>query len=329
MSISSVTDDHYQSPPWLAGSHWQTIYAAQFAPRPPIIYRRERWLTTDSDFIDVDFTTGDISDTAPILVLFHGLEGCSLSHYAVALMAAAQARGWRGAVAHFRGCSGEINLAPRAYHSGDSDEIDFVLRRIAQQFPGSLRFAAGVSLGGNALLKWAGIHGTGASKCVERIASISAPHDLHAGAAALSRGFSQFYTWIFLRTLKAKSHQKLAQYPGLFSREKMEQSRNFFDFDDAVTAPIHGFSSCYDYWTRSSSGRFLPQITVPALVLNALNDPFVPTSSLSLPSQVSASVQLEYPPSGGHVGFVSGSPPGSLNWLIQRLFTWFGEAANG
>lgn len=319
----------YRSPVWLAGSHWQTIYAAQLAPRAATNYRRERWQTADDDFIDLDFTTNPVTDDAPTLVLFHGLEGCSLSHYAVALMTAASAIGWRGVVAHFRGCSGELNRAPRAYHSGDSDEIDFVLRRIAQENQHAPRFAAGVSLGGNALLKWAGLHGNEANRLVHRIAAVSAPHDLQAGAAALATGFSRIYTWNFLRTLKAKSHEKLLQYPGLFDRERMQQSSTFFDFDDAVTAPMHGFSSCYDYWTQSSCRQFLPDIAVPALVLNALNDPFVPQASLASPGEVSRHVQLEYPATGGHVGFVSGSPPGTLNWMSWRLLNWFKEYSSG
>lgn len=317
----------HNAPPWLPGRHWQTIYAAQLAPRAKICYQRERWTTPDGDFLDVDFTSSNSSQLdpgTPLVVLFHGLEGCSLSHYAVALMAAAQRRGWHGAVAHFRGCSGELNNAPRAYHSGDSDEIDWVLGEMTKRFSGP-RFAVGVSLGGNALLKWAGLQGTAARQKVDRVATLSAPHDLQAGAAALSRGFSRVYTWNFMRTLKVKSRAKLEQFPDLFDRQRLESATTFFDFDDAVTAPMHGFSSCYDYWTRSSSRQFMPGIGVPALVVNALNDPFVPSSSLATPAQVADCVTLAYPESGGHVGFVSGGPPGSLKNMSHQLLDWFAQ----
>jgi predicted alpha/beta-fold hydrolase len=154
---------------------------------------------------------------------------------------------------------------------------------------------------------------------------LSAPHDLQAGAEALSRGFSRVYTWNFLRTLKVKSRAKLEQFPDLFDRNRMERSATFFDFDDAVTAPLHGFSSCYDYWQRSSSRQFMATIEVPTLVLNALNDPFVPPASLATPAQVADCVTLAYPQTGGHVGFVSGSPPGSLKAISDQLLDWFAQ----
>lgn len=319
----------FRSPPWLRGRHWQTIYAAQLAPRARVNYRRERWQTPDGDFIDIDFSdpagnnAPGTPHTIPLLVLFHGLEGCSRSHYALALMAAAGRRGWRGAVVHFRGCSGELNRAPRAYHSGDSDEIDWVLQRMASRYPGAHRYAAGVSLGGNALLKWAGLHGHQATRHVRRIATLCAPHDLQAGALALSAGFSRLYTWNFMRTLKVKSRAKLAQFPGLFDRDNMERARTFYEFDNAVTAPMHGFAGSEDYWTQSSCRQYMAGIHVPALVVNALNDPFVPPASLARPDQVSGSVTLAYPKEGGHVGFVSGRPPGSLHWISENLLDWF------
>ncbi len=322
-AYAKTVTSRYQAPAWLPNRHLQTIYAAQFAPKLVVDYRRERWDTPDGDFIDIDFTTNDTADDAPLFVLFHGLEGCSLSHYARALMAMAVDSGWQGAVAHFRGCSGEINCAPRAYHSGDSDEINWVLHRFADRFAQRPRYAAGVSLGGNALAKWIGLNAETAAGVIDSAATISAPHDLHAGALALSKGFSRIYTANFMQTLKRKSLIKLDQYPGLFDKDRMLQAKNFFDFDDAVTAPVHGFGSCYDYWRESSCAQHLCDVALPLLVLNARNDPFVPASTLSQPDQVSDLVRLEYPNSGGHVGFIRGKPPGSLDWISQRLHDWF------
>lgn len=316
----------YRAPRWLPGAHAQTIWPATLAPREHIRYRRERWDTPDGDFVDIDFAGDDTADAdAPLVVMFHGLEGGSGSHYALATMSHAARIGWRGAVAHFRGCGGSLNLAPRAYHSGDSAEIDWVMRRFAAaRAGGAPLFAMGVSLGGNALLKWLGEQGDGAG-FVGAAAAVSAPQDLAAGAAALSRGFNRVYTENFLRTLKAKSLAKLRQHPGLFDRERMLASRTFHDFDDAVTAPMHGFRSCHDYWSRSSSKQLLGSIRVPTLVLNALNDPFLPATALATRAQVSPRVRLEYPAQGGHVGFLAGPFPGNMRWLPRRLFAFFAE----
>lgn len=284
-------------------------------------YLRERWATPDGDFIEVDRTVDPdpAAATRPLVVLFHGLEGDSASHYARALMAAARRRGWRGAVPHFRGCGGALNLAPRAYHSGDSDEIDWILRRFAREHaPGAPLLTVGVSLGGNALLKWLGERGESA-RIVQAAAAVSAPQDLEAGAQALARGFSQVYTRNFLRTLKARSLRKLAQHPGLFDRERMLAARSFHEFDDAVTAPMHGFRDCRDYWTRSSCRQHLAGIRVPTLILNALNDPFLPAGALAGRAQVSPEVALEYPEDGGHVGFIAGRFPGTMDWMCGRL----------
>src|SRR5690606_34933738 len=174
----------YRAPRWLPGPHAQTIYPSLFGGAPPIEYRRERWTTPDQDFIDLDFTRPPPAADAPWLVLFHGLEGSSQSHYARALMAAARDAGWQGVVPHFRGCSGEANLAPRAYHSGDSDEIDWIVRRLVARAGTAPVFVAGVSLGANALLKWLGERGDEAAGLVAAAAGISAPQDLRAGAEA-------------------------------------------------------------------------------------------------------------------------------------------------
>ncbi len=312
----------YRAPSWLPGGHAQTIWPVLRRGAPPP-YRRERWDTPDGDFIDVDWLDAAEEAGAPLVVLFHGLEGSSNSHYATALMPALARRGWAGAVPHFRGCSGEPNRLPRAYHSGDSAEIDWILRRLRSRFPQRTLFAAGVSLGGNALLKWAGEQEAAARDVVQAIAGVCAPLDLTAAGQALQRGFSLLYAKRFLVTLKANSQAKLARFPGLFDEGRMRAAGTLYDFDDAVTAPLHGFRDAADYWRRASSKPWLPGIRLPALVINALNDPFLPRQALPSAKEVSATVMLDYPAGGGHVGFVSGPFPGRLDWLPNTLLAYF------
>jgi predicted alpha/beta-fold hydrolase len=307
----------YPAPPWLPGGHLQTIYPATCIPKPRVAFRRERWNTPDNDFIDIDFVDGQPGQ--PMLVLFHGLEGSSNSPYARALMAHVEALGWSGAVPHFRGCSGESNQAPRFYHSGDAQEIDWILRRLAarpERMQTARIYAVGVSLGGNALLRWLG-ESQNQAGFIDAACAISAPLDLTAGGAALSRGLNLLYTRHFLQTLKPKCLRKLEQFPGLFDRETMLRSRNLYEFDNIVTAPLHGYRDTDDYWLRASARHVLGDITVPTLVLNAQNDPFLPARYL--PRTAAPCVTLEYPRQGGHVGFAVGGPPGSLDWLPRRI----------
>lgn len=290
----------------------------------PPDYRRERWDTPDGDFIDLDWVDGPSG--APLLVLFHGLEGSSRSHYSRSIMHAAAAHGWSGVVPHFRGCSGEPNRLPRAYHSGDSDEIDWVLRRLHEQNPHRPLYAAGISLGGNALVKWAGERGEDAAQVVRAIAAVCAPLDLAVAGRALERGFNRVYTGYFLRSMRAGTLAKLARFPGIADRQRILRARTLHEFDDAVTAPLHGFRDADDYWRRASGKPHLPGIRVAALLLNARNDPFLPAHALPAANQVSRFVVPEFPEHGGHVGFVAGRFPGHLDWLPQRLIAFFESA---
>ncbi len=310
----------YRAPRWLPGGQAQTLWPLTIkGPLPR--YRRERWDTPDNDFIDLDRIDGPAQ--APLLVLFHGLEGSARSHYAISLAHAARAVGWRFVLPHFRGCSGELNRLPRAYHSGDSEEIDWILQRLRHEAGPAPLFAAGVSLGANALLKWAGEREDAAREVVTAIAGVSAPLDLAACGHHLANGFNRIYTKHFLSTLKAISEQRLKCHPDLFDARRMRAASNLYQFDDAVTAPMHGFESADDYWRRASGKPWLRNIHIPALVLNARNDPFLPARHLPQAHEVSASVTLEQPSDGGHVGFVSGAFPGRLDWLPQRLLHFF------
>lgn len=313
----------YRAPRWLVGGNAQTLWPLlRKGPLPP--YRRERHDTPDGDFIDIDRIDAPAGapSTTPQLILFHGLEGSSRSHYARSLMRAVARRGWRGAVVHFRGCSGAPNRLPRAYHSGDSAEIDWVLRRLHGEWPLAPLYVAGVSLGANALLKWLGEQGA-AARFVTAAAAVSAPHDLAAANVALMQGFNRIYTRHFLRTLIPAALAKLARFPGLYDAARVRAASSMHAFDDAVTAPLHGFAGAADYYARASARQFLGGIRVPTLVLNAKNDPFLPASALPGPTQAAPAVTLEQPDAGGHVGFVTDRFPGVLDWLPQRLLAHF------
>jgi predicted alpha/beta-fold hydrolase len=314
---------NYRAPLWLPGGNLQTIWSALYAQRrslPAAHYQRERWTTPDGDFIDVDRLPA--APGKPLLVLFHGLEGSSASHYAQAFADHAQSQGYGFAVPHFRGCSGELNLGPRAYHSGDFEEIAWILARLRSQHSAKL-VAVGVSLGGNALLRWAQEMGQQASSVVDAVASVSAPMDLRASGMAIGRGFNRLiYTRMFLNSMKPKARRKLAQFPGLFKLQALEAARNLYEFDNVFTAPLHGFKNTDDYWLRASAQPHLHRIRVPTLVLNALNDPFVPGDSLPRQSEVGSWVRLWQPAHGGHVGFPKGALPGHVRYLPQALTNW-------
>ncbi|SOE60687.1 hypothetical protein SAMN05446635_1785 [Burkholderia sp. OK233] len=332
-AVEATVELLYRAPLWLPNRHVQTIVPALFARRPAIAFRRERWDTPDGDFIDLDWVVHDgkpasalapatpsgiPADDAPLFVLFHGLEGSSTSHYAATLMAAAREYGWHGVVPHFRSCSGPLNRLPRFYHLADSNEVDWILRRLRATHRGPI-VAAGVSLGGNVLLRWLGERREDASPVLSAAAAISTPIDVHAGGRALSQGFGMIYTRSFLKTLKLKAEQKLTQFPGLFDRDTMLASRTMYDFDNVVTAPLHGFRDTNDYWSRATTRPLLPGITVPTLVLNARNDPFLPAEALPARHEVSASVKLDQPEHGGHAGFMTGPFPGRIDWLSRRV----------
>lgn len=315
--------EQFRAPWWQPGGHVQTIWAALCAKggESPA-WRRERWDTPDGDFIDIDFSSRLTSASAPTLVLFHGLEGSSSSHYAKALAQVCAQRGWHLAVPHFRGCSGEPNRLLRAYHSGDSDEVDWVLRRLQQSASGKL-LAMGVSLGGNALARWAGLQQQAAAELVKGAAVICAPLDLVAGGVNLGQGLNRWiYTPMFMRTLVPKALAKWQQSPGVFDRERLQRARTLHDFDDVFTAPVHGFRDADDYWSRASAKPLLKQVAVPLLLLNARNDPFVPAHSLPRPDEVSATVQLWQPPHGGHVGFASGAWPAHVQAMPLAVTEW-------
>jgi predicted alpha/beta-fold hydrolase len=322
----------YRAPWWLPGGNLQTIWPALYARRvfgahPQ--YRRERWTTPDADFVDVDWlaSTGS-ARTETLLVLFHGLEGSSRSHYAEAFADFCAERGIAFVIPHFRGCGGELNAGPRAYHSGDHEEIGWMLARLRRQHAGPV-VAVGVSLGGNALMRWAAEAGEAAAQVVSAVASVCSPLDLAAGSVAIGRGFNRVvYTTMFLRTMKPKALRKLEQHPGLFDGAKLAAARDLYEFDDIFTAPLHGFANADDYYARASAKPHLHRIRIPALALNALNDPFVPAASLPGVDEVGASVTLWQPKQGGHVGFPDGHVPGHVRRMPDEVGRWLLDASS-
>ncbi len=323
-----ATINAYRPPAWLPGRHAQTLYPF-FLPRPGVAFQRQRLETPDGDFWDVDWAGAqpDAQSTTPLLVVFHGLEGNSDSNYARHLMHEAKVRGWRGAVPHFRGCSGEPNRLPRAYHSGDHAEVGVMLNALrACVAAGTPMVTVGISLGGSALLNWLGRAGQEASATVSAVATASVPLDLMAAGLAIDRGFNRIYAWHFLRTLKPKAIALAARFPGRIDAARVARATTMREFDDAVTAPLHGFADVDDYWTRGSSKPWLRGVAVPTLVLNARNDPFVPGISLPSAAEVSRWVHLEQPPAGGHAGFPDGRFPGSGAWLPRRLAAFLATA---
>jgi uncharacterized protein len=332
---------HYRAPAWLPGGNLQTIWAATLSRRhlgAVPSFERERWSTPDADFIDVDHLrhppngSANGPATPPLgthpkrhLVLFHGLEGSSASQYAQAFACIAQQRGWDYSVPHFRGCSGPLNLAPRAYHSGDFEEVGWILQRLRQRSARPL-LVVGISLGGNALLRWAQESGHSAAATASAVAAVSSPIDMAAAGQAIDQGFNWLvYSRMFLRTMKPRALAKLQQHPGLFDGEKLKAARTLYEFDNIFTAPLHGFRDTPDYWARASAKPRLSSIRIPALVLNAGNDPFVPAASLPTPAQVGPNVSLWQPAHGGHVGFPQGSPPGDVFAMPPAVADWLAD----
>ena len=319
--------DHTFRPAWWApGPHAQTLWGKFFRRLPPPGTRRERWDTPDDgDFVDLerlDAPAGAPCGT-PRLVLLHGLEGAPRSHYAQGLFAEARSRGWAMDLLIFRSCSGELNRARRLYHSGETGDADFVIRRIAAEQPGAPLAVIGVSLGGNVLLKWLGEQGSAVPRELRAAATVSVPYDLARGSRHIERGFSRVYSRHFLRSLKRKASAKRERYPDLFDPATLDRSRTLWDFDHHVTAPVHGFASAADYYARSSAIHFLDRVRVPTLMLSAADDPFLPAGVLDDVRAVARGnpeLRLEFVPHGGHVGFVAGPVPWRpAYWAEQRV----------
>jgi predicted alpha/beta-fold hydrolase len=280
-----------------------------------------RWELHDGDFVDVDRLAGPPG--APLLLVLHGLEGSSRSPYVRGTLEEARRRGLRGCALNFRSCSDEPNRLLRSYHSGETGDLDEAVRRLlAESGAGSIGIV-GYSLGGNLLVKWLGEQGASIDPRIRAAAAVSVPFDLALCAKNLDGpgAMRAIYRENFLRTLRRKALSKAATFPGRLDPARIRSVRTLYEFDDAVTAPLHGFDSAHDYWTRCSSGQFLDAVRVPLLLLSAADDPIVPAESLSLAREAARKnplLQLEVTDHGGHVGFVAGPPWAPQFWAEER-----------
>jgi predicted alpha/beta-fold hydrolase len=311
---------------WLRGRHAQTVFGTLLRRAPRLALRRERWELSDGDFLDVERLDGPAD--APLLVVLHGLEGSASSHYVRGLLARAKDRGWRGMALNFRSCSGEPNRLLRSYHSGETGDLDEAIRRARSECPNAPLLIAGCSLGGNVTVKWLGEQGDAAK--VQAAAALSVPFDLKLCARALDgRDAMAFvYRTRFLHTLKRKALEKAHRFPQL-DVARIRASRTLFEFDEAVTAPVHGFAGAEDYWAQSSSGPFVSRVRVPLLLISAEDDPFIPPECL--PRTAAAAnpfVTLEVLPYGGHLGFVAG-PLLPWFWAERRAIEFLATKIRG
>ena len=302
-----IRQSSFQAPGWLAGPNRQTIWSTVIGRKPHVELRRERFELSDGDFVDLDWLVGG---QGPIVVVLHGLGGSSDSPYTRGLLKQVQAMGWRGFILNFRGCSGEPNRLMRAYHSGDTGDVAEVVAALRAREPDTPMVGVGYSLGGNVLLKWLGE--TGAQNPLAGVVAVSVPFDLDTCADCLNQGFSRVYQWRFVRNLK--EHYALKA-----PLNTLPVIRSIREWDQEVTAPLHGFDGATDYYSRSSSGQFLAGIQVPTLVLHAADDPFMDETVIPKAEELSEQVTLELSATGGHVGFVMGSPLRPVYWLEERI----------
>ncbi len=310
---------------WCTNRHQQTVWRKYFGETPVLPLVRERWDTPDDDFLDLDFVNPIASNAdtnkVPMLLLLHGLEGSSHSKYILGMLRCARQQGWCGVALNFRSCSGEINRQPRFYHSGETSDLDWVIRQLRARWPEAPLFTAGFSLGGNVLLKWLGERGDEATRLMNGAAAISVPFDLGVAAHRIDAGFGRLYGQHFLPTLKQKMLEKAAGHPDWIDPAAVARITSYIQFEDEVFAPIHHFKDAKDYWTQCSAQYFLEGIRLPTLIIHAKDDPFLPGEHLPM-QKMRESPWLSHDISvhGGHVGFVQGSSPWQAQyWAEARI----------
>jgi predicted alpha/beta-fold hydrolase len=304
---------------WLPGPHTQTLWGKLFRRQSSHPTEVERWDTPDGDFIEIHRLRAGSAHAR--FLLLHGLEGTIRSHYAQGLLGEARRKGWAADMLIFRSCGEEMNRTRRFYHSGETTDLAFVLERISKENPNQLLVIAGVSLGGNVLLKYLGEQGSKLSPQVKAAAAISVPFDLSRSSQYIDHGFSRIYQSHFIRSLKRKTIAKLEKFPDLVQLEQLTMARTMHEFDDVMTAPIHGFRDAEDYYRRSSSLGWLDRISIPTLLLSAVDDPFLPAEVLDDVRSVARRnpvLKLEFTPSGGHAGFISGRNPFRAFYYAER-----------
>jgi predicted alpha/beta-fold hydrolase len=295
---------------WIPGGHLQTLWGKLFRRQPLALTTLERWETPDGDFVELHRLPA--LPGAPRLLLLHGLEGTVRSHYAQGLLNEAARREWGADLLIFRSCGSEPNRTRRFYHSGETTDTAFVLEKISREYPTSPLAIAGVSLGGNVLLKFLGERGNDLPPQLKAAAAISVPFDLSRSSRRINRGFSRFYQQFFLNSLKRKAREKAGRFPDLAPADKISGLRTLEDFDDLITGPLHGFRDAEDYYQRSSSLPRLEHIRLITLLLSAIDDPMLPPEVLDEVRDIARqnpALHLEFVEQGGHAGFITGSWP--------------------
>ena len=320
-----LAEHGFRAPWWLRNRHLQTLWGKLARRRPVLPTRTVRWETPDGDFVDLvrmaPAGRGGASAPAPSILLLHGLEGSPRSHYVGGIFDECRRRGWGADLLVFRSCGPEPNRERRFYHSGETSDAAFVLDRLVAENPEVPRALVGVSLGGNVLLKLLGERGGDLPPSVRAAAAVSVPFDLARGCRYIDRGFARVYQRFFLRSLRRKAHEKLGRYPGLFDPDALARARSLWDYDDVVTAPVHGFESAEEYYARSSSLGYLARVRLPTLLLSAVDDPFLPAEVLDEVREIARTtpaLELEFVPTGGHVGFVGGRAPWRPDYWGER-----------
>jgi len=312
----------------LKNRHLQTMYASLFRRLLIKKFEIETFKLSDGDFLECYWhKIKNHQKTTPIVILFHGLAGSYKSPYIQGTMQELKTAGFSSVLMHFRGCSGKQNLQPRSYHSGDTQDANEFIQSLTQRHPQAKIFAVGFSLGANMLLK---LLGKKAFTCkLSAAVSVSAPMLLNLCSSYMNKGFAKFYQKLLLKDLKNdldKKYNTFAMQELLhYKQADIKKLKTFWEFDDVYTAPVHGFSSAQDYYTKSSSKQFLKFITIPTLIIHAKDDPFMPESILPTKDEISKNVSLEISEHGGHVGFVAGSFFHPHYWLEKRIKNYFLE----
>ena len=310
----------------LKNRHIQTLYSSLFRKLPPLKFEIEKFTLNDDDFLECYWhNKPSTNSTKPIIILFHGLAGSFKSPYIQGLMSESAKKGFASVLMHFRGCSGVENLKPRSYHSGESSDALVWIEYLSIKYPNAKLFAVGYSLGGNMLLK---LLGESKNKSLLNAAvSVSAPLQLDICANAMKRDFSKFYQHILLKNLNIALDKKYDSHNMElllnFKRQNIQKLKTFWEFDETYTAPIHGFKSAQDYYTKCSSKQFLKNIQTPTLIIHSKDDPFMTQEIIPLQNELSSSVEVEISENGGHVGFIGGTFFKPDYWLEKRVVSYF------
>jgi len=334
--------------------HLQTLWSPLLRKTPELTRQRQRLNLPDGDFVDLDWHTTGGSPAAPLVVLFHGLTGSSNSPYILGMQSALGKLGWQSVAMNFRGCSGRPNRLPRVYHSGDTGDIDYLLKYCRQAFPNRSIFTIGYSLGGNALCKWLGENGQAkvissspgdsltmgqpVNSVIDGAVIVSAPYQLARCSTRLDQGFSRVYRRHLISELVGFIEQKKLMFKRLGQHKHLQQLqalgsldaiKSFWQFDHQVIAPLHGFESAADYYQRSSARQYVPFIRTPTLLVHAQDDPFMPSDVAPAAEECPQQVELVLTPKGGHVGFVlasellnNGLPWKGGYWLERHIPNW-------